>query len=92
MADLDAYATIFVAAVALVSLALAVLTYIAYRRTRHRRVLFVVAAMSVLFGKSALAAYALGTETIPHEHLEVIQGGFDLLMVGLLAAPFLMHD
>lgn len=91
MADITTFSTLFVAAVALVSLILTVLTYVAARRTGHRRILFVVGAMGVLFVKSAVAAYALGTASIAHEHLEVLQGGFDLVMVGLLVVPLLVR-
>lgn len=88
MPDATTFSTTFVAVVALVSAILTVLTFVAARRTGHRRVYFVAGAMGVLFVKSAIAAYAIATDAIAHEHLEVVQGGFDLAMVALLFAPF----
>lgn len=88
MADITTFSTTFVALVAVVSLALTGLTFLAARRTGQQRIYFVSAAMAVLCLKSAIAAYALGTASIGHEHLEVLQGGFDLAMVAFLVAPF----
>lgn len=89
--DITTFSTAFVATVAVVSLVLTVLTVVAARRTGHRRVYFVAGALGMLFLKSAIAAFGLATASIPHEHLEVVQGAFDLAMVALLAAPFLLR-
>ena len=75
-------------AVAVVSLALTALAAGAWRRTGNRKLAFVMAAFLVFFAKSALTAYAVATNAIHHEDLELIGSLADLLAVLLLVAPF----
>ena len=88
MASLSALSSFVVAIVALVSAVLTVLTWMAAERTGHRKVRFVAAAFFVHFAKSTIVAYGLFTRDIGHEVLEIVEGGFDLVMVTLMFVPF----
>lgn len=80
--------SIISALVALLALALAVVTWMAYRRVGNRKIVFVSAAFATHAVKSVLVAFSLATAMFPHEMLEIIEAAFDLLMVVLLAIPF----
>lgn len=76
------------AMVALLAFALAIITWVAYRRVGNRKIVFVSAALATHAAKSVIVAFSLATATFPHEVLEIIEAAFDLLMVVLLAIPF----
>lgn len=77
-----------VSLVAAVSLVLALLTVLAARRTAQPRVYVVALAFAVHFLKSAIVAWALFTESLGHETIEVLEACFDLVMVLLLFSAF----
>lgn len=77
-----------VAVVAVVSLVLMLLTYAAARRTAQTRIYVVALAFGVHFVKSAVVAWALFTQFLGHEALEILEAGFDLAMVLLLFGAF----
>lgn len=83
--------TALIGGVALASLALTLLGALAYRRRRDRRLLFVTGAFGLFFAKSLFTAVELFTGTVGHEALEMVNAGFDLLILGLLIAPFLLR-
>lgn len=78
-----------IALAGLLSLVLAILAVGAWRRTGNRRLGFVAAAFFVFVVKSAVTAYSLWTGLIGHEDLELAGALLDLVVVGLLIAPFL---
>lgn len=83
------FATGSLIAVAVLSAVLAALAYRAYLATGRRPLLFVMGAFFLFAVKGGLTAWALATDSIGHEVLEVVGGGFDLAIVLLLVAPFL---
>jgi len=85
----EVVAAVAIAAVALVSLALLVLALAARRRTGNRKLGFVAAAFAVFVLKSVVTAYAVATDAIHHEDLELLGSLAGLAVVLLLAAPFL---
>jgi 4-amino-4-deoxy-L-arabinose transferase-like glycosyltransferase len=89
MAHSHLAAVLIIGAVALISLALSVLAALAWRRTQNRKLAFVTAAFLTFFAKSLITAYALWTEEVAHEHLEVVGSVLDLVVVGLLISPFI---
>ena len=82
------FSSTLVLIVAIVSLVLMVLTWMASERTGHKKVRYVAAAFGVHFVKSSIVAYGLFTGSIGHEILEVVEAVFDALMIALLAIPF----
>ncbi len=84
-----ATASALIAVVACVSLILLVLAAAAWRRTGNSKLGFVTAAFACFFVKSAVTAYAIATEGIHHEDLELLGTAFDLAIVLLLVAPFI---
>lgn len=88
MPMLTTFSSTLVLLVAIASLVLMVLTWIAANRTGHRKVRYVAAAFGVHFAKSTIVAYALFTGRLGHEVVEVIEAVFDALMITLLAIPF----
>lgn len=77
--------------VAVVSLALCILAARAWRATANGKLAFVTAAFAAFVLKSLLTAYALHTDAIAHEDLEVVGSVLDLAIVLLLIAPFLVR-
>lgn len=88
MAMFTAFSSTLVLLVAIASAILSVLTWMAAKRTGHRKVHYVAAAFAVHFVKSAIVAYGLFTGGIAHEILEVVEAVFDAAMITLLAIPF----
>jgi uncharacterized membrane protein len=88
MSSLSTFSSMLVLVVAIVSLVLMILTWMAANRTGHRKVRYVAAAFGVHFVKSSIVAYGLFTGSIGHEILEVVEAVFDALMIALLAIPF----
>lgn len=88
MASLSAVSGGIVALVAAVSLVLALLTYLAAKRTMQTRIYVVALAFGVHFVKATIVAWALFTASLGHEMLEIIEAAFDLAMVLLLFAAF----
>ena len=82
-------AVLLIAAVAVVSLLLTALAASAWRRTGNRKLAFVTSAFAVFFLKSVVTAYAVRTDAIHHEALELLGSLADLAIVLLLVAPFL---
>jgi hypothetical protein len=78
-------------AVALVSLVLTALAVAAWRRARNTKLLYVATAFLLFAVKSLVTAWALEYHSVAHEHLELIGSAFDLLIVSLLVAPFLVR-
>ena len=76
------------AIVGIIAAALSIISYVAYLRTQNRAVLFLVGAFVVFTIKNLFAAASLSANIVAHEHLEVIEGLFDLVVVALLIAPF----
>ena len=77
-----------VAVVAAVSLVLMLLTYLAAKRTMQTRIYVVALAFGVHFLKATFVAWALFTQTLGHEVLEIVEAVFDLGMVLLLFSAF----
>lgn len=88
MASLTTFSTVTVGIVAVVSAVLMVLTWLAARRTGHRKVRFVAAAFGVHAAKSAIVAGMLVTRAVGHEAIELMEALFDLAMVTLMFIPF----
>lgn len=82
-------AAAIIVAVAVVSLALCILAARAWRASGSGKLGFVTAAFGVFVGKSLVTAYALRTNAIGHEDLELLGSLLDLAIVMLLIAPFL---
>ena len=77
-----------VALVAAVSLVLMLLTLLAAKRTAQARVYVVASAFAVHFVKATLVSWALFTQSVGHEVLEIMEASFDLAMVLLLFGAF----
>lgn len=77
-----------VAIVAAVSLVLMLLTYLAARRAGQTRIYLVALAFGVHFVKAIVVAWALFTQSLGHEVLEVLEALFDLGMVVLMFGAF----
>ncbi|MFA5943439.1 MAG: DUF5985 family protein [Candidatus Thermoplasmatota archaeon] len=88
----QAVVTAFIVAVHFISLILTVLAFAGWRRTGNRRLLFVGSAFLLFAIKSLLTAYSITTEFLHHEDLEAIGSMFDLAVVSLLVAPFLIRS
>jgi hypothetical protein len=98
-ADHTAITLALVGAVALISLALAVLGRRAQVRSGNPRLGYVAAAFAVFCLKSLVTVYALlkdpGTASastgfvLGHGHLELLNSALDLVIVFLLFVPFL---
>jgi hypothetical protein len=85
---LSSLSATLVAIVAAVSLVLALITFAAAKQTAQRRIYVIALAFTVHFVKSTLAAWALFTAGLGHETLEILEAGFDLVMVLLLFSAF----
>jgi len=83
--------TTIISGVAVVSLALTVLAFLAWRRTGNRKLLLVTLAFGLFFVKGVLTAVSLFYEIIGHETLELVDSGFDLVILVLLISPFLLR-
>ena len=79
---------VLVSVVAAVSLVLMLLTFAAAKRTNQVRVYVVALAFGVHFVKSVIVAWALFTQVLGHETVEIIEAAFDLGMVLLLFSAF----
>lgn len=75
-----------------VSLVLAVLAFAAWRRNLNHRLLFVGLAFTLFAAKSLLTAYSLTSGFLHHEDLEAVGALFDLGVVLLLVAPFIVRS
>ena len=73
----------------LLSLVLTALAVGAWRRTGNRKLAFVAGAFGLFFAKSVFTAYSLWTGFLGHEDLELAGAMLDVVIVGLLVAPFL---
>lgn len=76
----------------LIGLALLVFAARAYLRTRESAFAFLMGAFMVFALKAFLVAFALWTDSIGHETLELLDAIGDLATVGLLMAPFLFAE
>lgn len=76
------------AIVAAVSLVLMLLTFLAAKRTAQKRIFVVALAFGVHFVKATFVSWALFTQSLGHETLEIIEALFDLAMVLLLFSAF----
>lgn len=81
-------APVLVLAVGVVSLFLAAMGLRAWRRASDARLLFVTSAFGLFGVKNLFVAWSLWAEAVRHESLELVGAGFDLVVVLLLAAPF----
>lgn len=85
---------LLVGGAAAVSFGLFLLALQARRRTGNRKLGFVAAAFLAFCLKSLVTTYALledpadPSSYLSHGHLEFLGSAFDLLIVGLLVAPF----
>ncbi len=77
------------AGVAVITLALFLVAFGAWRRIRRDALLWLVAAFGLFFLKAVIMTYSLAREWIDHENLELVGAGFDLAIAGLLVAPLL---
>lgn len=82
-------ATAVVSVSALAAAFLTVMAVMAWRRTRRSSLLFVATAFLLFTAKAAITMFALETDVIHHETLEMTGSVFDLAILGLLIAPFL---
>lgn len=78
-------------AVAAVAFVLFVLATVAYRRRQNQALAFLVLAFLVFAIKNTFAAISISMALVPHEHLEVYEGLSDLVVVGLLIAPYFVR-
>ena len=82
-------AAYIILAVAILGLILLSIALAAWRRSRHRRMLYLAAAFAVLALKGIITAAGLWFNSIPHQQMEVIGSLFDLALVGFLLAPLI---
>jgi hypothetical protein len=87
----ESAAVALILAVGAITLALSMLAYSAWRRTRNDKLLWVMTAFGLFAVKEASTAVALVTGRVAHEHLELVGSGFDLVIVALLILPFLIR-
>lgn len=85
----EVVSSVIVLVVSAIAFVLAVLAYKAMQRTHSRSLRFVVAAFGLFVLKGLVVGIALLTDTIRHEHLEVVSSLFDLGIVVLLIWPVL---
>lgn len=78
--------------VAAISFLIAVAIWVAAIRVGNPKIRWIAAGFFVMAAKSVLIAFALGTGFLQHEIIELVDAVFDLLVVVLVAAPFLMKD
>lgn len=76
-------------AVGVLATALAAIAWAAHRRTKDVRLLWVGAAFVVFAAKEVVTGYAIVTESIAHESLELVNSLLDLVVLVLLVVPFL---
>lgn len=91
MVDTTLVAAAAIALVALIALVLFVAVAKAWKRTGNSRLSFVGLAFFVFFVKGALVAAVLLQGWLAHEHLEMVEAGFDLTALGLLAVPLVVR-
>lgn len=89
MVHLTEVASGFLLLSGVVSLALAVVSFVAYRRSRHSALAFVIAAFLVFTAKSFLVGYSIYSGFIEHETLEFLDAVGDMATVLLFALPLL---
>lgn len=80
-----------IALVALISLGLFAVVWVARRRTGNHRLLFVGLAFLVFFLKGTFVSAVLVLEALQHEHLEMVEASFDLVALVLLAIPLFVR-
>lgn len=80
-----------IALVALISLGLFAVVWVARRRSGNARLLFVGLAFLVFFVKGAFVSAVLLLEALGHEHLEMVEASFDLVVIALLAVPLFVR-
>ena len=83
--------TITIGAVAAISLFIAILLWVAADRVANPKIKWVSAGFFVMALKSVIIAAAILTSFLAHELVELVDAVFDLLVVLLVAAPFLMR-
>ncbi len=83
--------TITIGAVAAISLFIAILLWVAADRVGNPKIRWVSAGFFVMAAKSVFIAAAIFTAFLAHELVELVDAVFDLLVVLLVAAPFLMR-
>ena len=84
--------TLTISAVALISFAIAIMLWVASNRVGNPKIRWVSAGFFVMGGKSVLIAAAISFGFLQHELVELVDAVFDLLVVVLVAAPFLMRN
>src|SRR6267143_64414 len=90
MVDLVLVSSSFSIASALVSFALLIFALRAYSHTRDGNMAFLVGAFALFAFKSLIVGYALLTNAIEHDSLELVDGAGDLCTVLLMAMPLLV--
>jgi hypothetical protein len=78
--------------VASVSFLLALALWVASTKVGNPKIRWVSAGFFVLSGKSILIAIVVYMDYWPHEIVELVDAVFDLVVVLLVAAPFIMRD
>lgn len=73
--------------VAVISLALAVITYRGHRRTGNPRLVFVTAGFLAFFLKGVVVSILLWDGRVPHDTLETLEAFLDLMVIVLMALP-----
>ena len=87
MTQLD-LAAIIIAWVIIISLALVVITYLAYRRSEEKKLIFVTLSFLAFLAKGSTIAIALFTDWFSFESVILMVSIFDLLILILLFFPF----
>lgn len=85
---------VFSAVVGILSIALSVIAYRAYRRTGNRSLLFVAGAFGLFFlkGIAIVASWdAWDTQLFTQHALEITASVFDFLIVAMLVTPLLLR-
>lgn len=77
--------------VALLALAMALLAFRAQRRRRNPSLRFVGVAFLVFAVKNLFSAYNVLYHAVPHDAIELVLSLFDLALLLLLFAPFLLR-
>ena len=83
---------VLIMAVGAVTLALTFLAAAAWQRTRNDKLLYVTTAFALFALKSAVTAAAIGYDLLGHHTVEVLGSAFDLVIVLLLVAPFVVRQ
>jgi hypothetical protein len=77
--------------VAILALVFAGLAFAAARRRGNRALHVVAVAFLVFAAKNIFSAYNVGRHVVPHDTIELVLSLFDLVLLLLLFAPFMLR-